>query len=178
MIRNWITLESFKSLFPIRISMCETKRMLGREERNLCHHLSLVTRWCSSTTVMLWSCSYATWRTDLAVGLFISLCVCFVAVSVHSETQPHQCWTQACLGSGSWPPHGHMGMELSDSPRHENISWARMSHVYLELCSRFLCVAEIGFTWVGGQPASADFLIKLKRERGQKRQRLYWSLIE
>lgn len=90
MIRNWITLESFESLFPIRtITMCETKRMLGREERNLCHHLSMVTRWCSSTTVMLWSCSYATWRTDLAVGLFISLCVfCGGVCALWDSTPP------------------------------------------------------------------------------------------
>lgn len=104
--------------------------------------------------------------------------VCFVAVSVHSETQPHKCWIQTCSGSGSWPPHGHMGMELSDSPRHENIFMGEDEPcLFGALLQIFMCSWNwFHMSW--GQPASADFLIKLNREREGERQRLYWSLIE
>lgn len=51
------------------------------------------------------------------------------------------------------------------------VLWVRMSwaSACLKLCSRFLCAAEIVFTWVGDCTASAVSLSKLNEERGNSK---------
>lgn len=128
----WIHLKA--SPFPIKIiPTCEAKRVLGRDHQYRCHYLTMVTRWCAFTTVMLWSCSYETWRTNLAEGLFISFCgaVCALRHTSLGVLQPGlvrvlymSVGTSACL--------------------------SRLLSGRMSACFKFVCVAEIGFTWDGG----------------------------
>lgn len=157
----------WKAIFsPSELLLCvRQKGMLGREQQQHCHHLSMVTRWCASTTVMLWSCSYATWRTDLAVGLFILLCVFYSIVLALRDTTPpipHPSPLRVWLLTSSWSC-GYRPFRCAQT-------WERLLGedepcLFGALLQIFMCSWNwFHMSW--GQPASADFLIKLNRERG------------
>lgn len=143
-------------LFPSKWFLC-VRRVLGRERQDRCHYLTMVTRWCASTTVMLWSCSYETWRTNLAEGLFISFCGAVCALWHTSLPVPQPGLVRVQPGCRYLSPA---------------FSSLVCSERLLEI---FMC----SWNWFHmrwGQ--SADSLIKLNRESGKRRQRLYWSLIQ
>lgn len=92
------------------------------------------------------------------------------------------CWCQPsaefaeCVKQLLFPlldPAVNGGKNTPTGPIWPRVFWARMRWARLKRCSRLLCAAEIGFTWVGDQTASADFLIKLNEERG-KSKRTQW----
>lgn len=123
-------------LFPSKWFVC-VRQILGREHQDHCHYLTMVTRWCASTTVMLWSCSYETWRTNLAEALFISFrgAVCVLWGTTLYFYSLAWSGSSLCMGVGAaWPPDALRPLLEKDEP----------------CLFKFLCLAEIGFTWDGG----------------------------
>lgn len=179
MIRNWITELPWNhlkgNLFPIRtIPMCEADRNAwerGAESLPSPHHGNQMVCFHHSHAVVLLLC-------NMTHRLGCSLVYSVVCVLWH-------CLCTLRHNPTNTAPQPAQGLSLDLHPimwvwtfQTQTQTWERLLGedepcLFGALLQIFMCSWNwFHMSW--GQPASADFLIKLNQER----QRLYWSLIE